>query len=155
MRRMAWIVTPVLILALSAAPVRAQSAPVIDVDTFGLELCPQSVCGAAIFAGFLAGQVGSNPHALGTFIVGVTHETPLPDPGEVVALKDGAFELRVGLRRLRGIVSGGTLLANVVPANTFTVSADLTLENGAELRFEGLLDHNVFPPTIVGRMVSQ
>jgi hypothetical protein len=153
MRRMAWIVTPLLILALSAAPVRAQSAPVIDVDTFGLELCPQSVCGAAIFTGLLFGRVGNNPHALGTFIVGVKHDTPLPEPGQFVNLTGGAFELRVGIRRLRGIVEGGTLLAN--PDNTFAVDAALTLLTGDKLSFQGLLDHNVFPPTIVGSMASQ
>jgi hypothetical protein len=33
------MVIPVLILALRATPARAQSAPVIDVDAFGVELC--------------------------------------------------------------------------------------------------------------------
>jgi hypothetical protein len=153
MRRTAWIVAPVLVVALSAAPVRAQSAPVINVQTFGLELCPQSICGAAIFSGLFFGRVGSNPRALGTFIVGVIHETPLPEPGNTIDLLGGQFELRVGLRRLRGEVSGGTLLAN--PDNTFFVDAELTLQSGDQLRFQGVLDHNVFPPTIIGGMASQ
>jgi hypothetical protein len=83
----------------------------------------------------------------------VNHETPLPSPGNFVFLTGGAFELRFGLRRLRGIVSGGDLLAN--PDNTFAVGADLSLQSGDKLRFEGLLDHNVFPPTVIGRVVSQ
>jgi hypothetical protein len=153
MHRKACMAIAVLILALGATPARAQSAPVLDVDAFGIELCQQaSPCGAAVFAGLLFGQVGSNPHALGTFIVAVNHEIPLPEPGGTVDLTGGAFELRFGLRRLRGIVSGGDLLAN--PGNTFEVGADLTLLSGDKLRFEGQLDHTVFPPTVIGRVVS-
>jgi hypothetical protein len=34
------------------------------------------------------------------------------------------------------------------------VTANLRLENGDELLYGGLLDHNVFPPTVIGPMVS-
>jgi len=61
------------------------------------------------------------------------------------------FELRVGFRRFRGVVlPGGTLFNN--SNNTFTVEATLILTSGGsgQLHYVGLLDHNVFPPTIVG-----
>ena len=65
------IVSGVILLVLSGWARPAQAAiPFIDVRAFGLELCPQSFCGAAIFVGLLHGQVGSNPNALGTFAVG-------------------------------------------------------------------------------------
>ena len=151
MRRAAWFLAPVLILVLGSAPVRAASSPVFDVDTFGLELCPQSICHAAIFAGFVVGRVGNNPFAVGTFVVVATHE-PLPEPGETADLIDGSFELRFGLRRFRGTVEGGSLFNTGL--NTFEVTANLKLDNGDELLYQGLLDHNVFPPTVAGPMVS-
>ncbi len=42
-----------------------------------MELCEQAVCGSAIFVAIFSGQVGFNPHALGTIAVSVTHN-PLP-----------------------------------------------------------------------------
>lgn len=148
MRRAVSILTVFVILAASARPLQAASTPVINVNTVGLELCPQSICGAAIFTGVLFGQVGPGP-ALGTFAVAVTH-APLPDPYEVAAVTGGVFELRVGLRRIRGVVSGGTLFNN--GDNTFTVQAVLTITSGGsgQVLYTGLLNHNVFPPTIIG-----
>ena len=149
MRRAAWFLTPVLILTLGTAPVRADSLPVIEVDTFGLELCPQSICGAAIFTGLIFGRVGFNRHALGTFIVAAKHED-LPEPGGEANLTGGLFELRVGLRSFKGFVGGGTITNN--SDNTFTIDATLVFTSGAvgTTQYRGLLDHNVFPPTIVG-----
>jgi hypothetical protein len=154
MRRAAWLFTPVLVLTLAASPVRAASTPIVDVDTFGLELCPQSVCGAAIFAGFFVGQVGFNKHAIGTFVVAAMHED-LPElPGEERLLTGGVFEMRVGFRSLKGIVESGTLTNN--GDNTFTVDATLRFTSGAvgTTHYLGLLDHNVFPPTVIGPMTQ-
>jgi hypothetical protein len=146
------VLSAVIVLTLGAGirPAQAASIPVINVNTFGIELCPQSICGAAIFTGLLHGQVGGNDRALGTFTAALTHE-PLPEAGETANLTGGVFEFRVGLRRIRGIVlPGGTLLNN--GNNTFTVSATLYITNGGSgtLHFEGVLNHNTFPPTIVG-----
>jgi hypothetical protein len=148
----AWVSAAiVLILACGARPAQAASIPFIDVDTFGIELCPQSICGAAIFVGLLHGDVGANPHALGTFSVAITHE-PLPEPDHAAPLTGGVFEFRVGLRRIRGVVAGGVLFNN--GDNTFSVRAVLAILSGGTgtVTFEGLLDHNVFPPTIAGRV---
>lgn len=92
-----------LILTCGARPAQAASVPLIfNVNAFGLELCPQSMCGAAIFVGVLDGQVGSNPSALGTFAVGITH-TGLPDEGNpLTVLAGGSFDFRFFLRRIRG-----------------------------------------------------
>jgi hypothetical protein len=150
------VLSAVIVLTLGAGVRQAEaiSIPVINVATFGIELCPQSICGAAVFTGLLQGQVGSNDRALGTFATALTHE-PLPDAFQVANLTGGVFDFRVGLRRIRGIVlPGGTLLNN--GNNTFTVDATLYITSGGAgtLHFQGLLNHNTFPPTIVGT-VSQ
>jgi hypothetical protein len=144
----------VLTLGAWARAADAASVPVINVNTFGIELCPQAICGAAIFTGLIQGQVGANPNALGTFAAALTHE-PLPDPFQTANLTGGVFEFRVGLRRIRGIVlPGGTLLNN--GDNTFTVDATLLITSGGSgtLHFVGVLSHNTFPPTIVGTVTQ-
>jgi hypothetical protein len=143
----------ILALMLSAVPARAASTPVVNVMTYGVELCPQSICGAAIFTGVLYGRVGSKPLALGTFIVAVTHDE-LPQPFESAAVTGGGFELAVGLQRIKGVVSGGTLFNN--GDNTFTVDATLTIVAGGSgtLHYRGLLNHNVFPPTVIGPLTQ-
>ena len=155
MRRAAWLLAPVLALTLGVAPVRADSVPIIEVQTFGLELCPQSFCGAAIFTGVLAGRVGGNPHALGTFFVAATHQDLPEAEGDEAALTGGVFELRVGLRRFKGVVAGGSLTNN--GDNTFTVDARLvfTSDNAQGMvHYRGLLNHNVFPPTVIGEITQ-
>jgi hypothetical protein len=142
-----------LVMTCGARSADAASVPLIDVRTFGIELCPQSICGAAIFVGVLHGQVGANPHALGTFSVAITHD-PLPEPNQAARLTGGVFEFRVGLRRIRGVVAGGVLFNN--GDNTFTTRAVLAITSGGSgfVIYEGLLDHNVFPPTVVGRVTQ-
>jgi hypothetical protein len=150
MRRTVAYLTIGLIVLAGARPAQAASTPVINVSTFGIELCPQSICGAAIFTGFLQGQVGGNNNAVGTFLAALTHD-PLPDPLSTAAITGGIFELRVGLRRIRGVVlPGGTLFNN--GNNTFTVDAVLLIMSGGSgtVNYHGLLNHNTFPPTIVG-----
>ena len=142
------------ILRPGATRVQAASLPVINVTTYGIELCPQSICGAAIFTGVLYGQVGLNPKAVGTFAVAVTHED-LPDPYETSAVTGGVFELAIGLRRIKGFVApGGTLFNN--GNNTYTVDATLVITSGGigTLHYKGLLNHNVFPPTIIGPLTQ-
>ena len=144
MKRAVSLLTALMILVAGSRPVYA-SDPVITARISGIELCPQFICGAAFFTGFVAGQVGANPAAFGTFLVAITHD-PLPQlPGEEAALTGGVFEIRVGLRRIRGVVSDGTLRNN--GNNTFTVQAVLTITNGGsgDMNFLGILDHRGFP----------
>jgi len=140
-----------MIVVAVSRPVQAVSDPVIDARIFGIELCPQFICGAAIFSGVVAGQVGNNPRAFGTFAVAIIHED-LPDPGQEAAIVDGVFEIRVRLQRIRGVVSDGTLTNN--GDNTFTVEAVLTIAGGGgEAFFCGTLDHRGFP-TISGTIAQ-
>ena len=136
-------------LLVSTAPPLRASTPVINANTYGLEFCPQYICGAAVFAGVLGGQVGSNPFALGTFVVAVTHED-LPPPFQTAGVTGGFFQLNVGSRQMQGVILGGTLLNN--GNNTFTVNATMLIVSGGSgiVRYQGLLNHNTFPPTIVG-----
>jgi hypothetical protein len=150
MKRVLVSATLVLVLAFGARPAQAASVPFINLQTYGLELCPQSWCGAALFVGILHGQVGSNPFALGKYAVAITHD-PLPDPGAASAITCGVFEFHVGLRRIEGVVLPGGVLFNNGD-NTFAVRAVLFITRGGwgTLVFNGLLNHNVFPPTVVG-----
>lgn len=160
MKRAAVCSTIVLIVLAGVRPAQA-SVPVINVNTFGIELCPQFVCGAAIFTGILHGQVGGNPNAFGTFAAALTHD-PLPPPGEQAALTGGVFELRVGFRRIRGVVlpfdpveNTGTLVNT--GENTYIVDAVLLITSGGSgtAHFRGLLDHNTLVPTIAGAITQQ
>jgi hypothetical protein len=153
MKRTLACLTVLLVVAGAAQPVRAESNPTFNVTTYGLELCSQDMCGAAIFAGVVVGRVNGNP-AAGTFAVAVTHD-PLPEPYHVAAITGGQFEFRIGLRRISGIVEGGTLYNT--GQNTFVVHSLLKITRGGSgsLVYDGLLDHNVFPPTVVGTVVTQ
>jgi hypothetical protein len=154
MKRPVFLFGALLILLAGTIPVRASNpVPYMDVRIAGLELCEQAVCGYAIFAGVLFGRVGYNPAALGTFGVAVNHDYPLPAPGACSNVTGGGVEIRVGLRRIRGVITqtDDGLCANVFPPNTFAVSANVTLENGlGNVVFDGLLDHRVFPPIVTG-----
>lgn len=150
-RRLSWIVI-VLVLLAGALPVRASSIPVIAGNVAGFELCPQSVCGAAIFAAIFSGQVGNNPYAFGTVAVAITH-APLPDPGDTAAILGGTWSIRLlSGRTFTGVATGGSLFNN--GDNTYHVMVNMLLTGGGAgaLTFEGTLSHRVFPPTIVGRI---
>jgi len=142
-----------LVLTCGARPAQAASIPFIDVAAFGIELCPQSLCGSAIFAGLLFGQVEPNPNAVGASVAAINHQTPLPvNVDDAVAITGGAFEFRFGLRRIRGAVPFGVLVSN--GDNTFTIVATLETTEGDLLDAVVFLDHNVFPPRVVGRVMT-
>ncbi|HWK09028.1 MAG TPA: hypothetical protein VNR64_03190 [Vicinamibacterales bacterium] len=138
-------------LLLFAAPVHAASTTT-DALARGIELCPQSICGSAIFTGILSGTVAGINTRLGSFIVAVQHEDLPVTAGDTAAITSGAFELRAGVRTVRGVITGGQLVSN--GDNTFTVFLDLLSNTGQVLAFQGVLSHNTFPPTIVGHIVS-
>ncbi|HYN09053.1 MAG TPA: hypothetical protein VES67_16840 [Vicinamibacterales bacterium] len=148
-RLVSFSVLTVLVIA-GTVPVRASSLPVIQGQVSGLELCPQSICGAAIFTGLFVGQVNLNPFSIGVVTVGAKHE-PLPDPGETADITGGVWSLRLlNGRRFTGIVTGGSLFNN--GNDTFAVSVQMQILSGGsgDLQFEGTLSHQVFPPTLVG-----
>jgi hypothetical protein len=142
---------PLVFLLCFAAPVRAV-APTTDADVFGIELCAQFMCGSAIFAGILSGEVAGVQTPLGTFGVSVTHEAlpTLSDPES--AITGGTFELRSATRTIRGIVLGGTL--TYLPNQQFGVQMSLATRNAGMMAFVGILSHQTFPPTISGHIYS-
>jgi len=142
---------PLLLLLVFAAPVRA-AAPTTDATAFGIELCPQSFCGSAIFTGFLLGEVAGVNASPGSFLVAVKHDDLPTQAAPISLITGGAFELRAGLRTVRGTIVGGTLIFQ--PDNTFLVSMSLVARDGSTMTFEGVLSHQTFPPTIVGHIFS-
>jgi hypothetical protein len=144
----AFLVTALLLTTL---PVAADSIPVIEGDIDGIELCPQSICGAAFFIGQFAGHVNALPRQ-GVFLGAITHQ-PLPEPDETSFITGGTWLIRIPFRTFRGVVlPGGTLTNN--GDNTFTVAITMLITQGGTgtLNFTGTLSHEVFPPTIVGTL---
>lgn len=142
----------VAVLVAGAAPIQADSVPQISGLVSGIELCEQDVCGSAVFVGLFFGQVGSNPRAIGTVGVAVNHdELPVNDSSPITG---GVWRLRLlSGRTITGEIDGG-LLVNPCngSANAYCVSVDLEITSGGHgtLSFEGILSHEVFPPTISG-----
>lgn len=155
-RAVASLAIVLLILVAGVRPAQAASIPIINVGAFGIEVCPQFFCHVAIFAGILQGQVDSNDNAFGTFVVAITHED-LPPPFQFADITGGGVELRIGLRRIQGIVlPGGKLFNN--NDNTFGVGAVLVLTSPGTSGFviiRGLLNHNTPIPTVVATLTQQ
>lgn len=142
---------PLLLLLVFAAPVRA-AAPTTDASAFGIELCPQSICGSAIFTGFLWGEVAGVNAAPGSFLVSVKHDDLPTESHPLSLITGGAFELRAGLRTVRGTIVDGTL--TYLGNDLFSVEMSLVARNGSTMTFQGFLSHQTFPPTIWGQIVS-
>jgi hypothetical protein len=145
-----------VIVALAIAPVSltAASVPSITGAVAGVELCPQSICGAAIFAGNFAGMVNSRP-VTGVFSTAVTHQDLPTTVGGKALITGGAWAIQVPGRLFAGAVApGGTLTYN--GDNTYTVQLTMVLTTGGTgtLSFTGILNHNMFPPTIGGTITQ-
>lgn len=138
-------------LLLFAAPARAADNPT-NAFAFGIELCPESICGSAIFTGLLSGTVAGVNTRLGSFAVAVEHDDLQPNAGDITLINGGSFQLRAGFRTVRGFVVGGQLVTN--GDGTFNVMMQLVSSTGQSYLFIGKLSHNTFPPTIVGQIVS-
>lgn len=143
-----------LMFVVASVPMKAVSNPAITGTISGVELCPQSICREAVFAGNFAGLVKAKPTA-GVFWAGITHEDLPTTEGDTAAITGGSWLIRTRTRVFTGAIEdGGYLTYN--GDNTFTVHLTMDLDTGGKgtLTFDGLLDHNPFPPTIVG-FVSQ
>ena len=149
-RRFSWLVV-LIVLLLGAAPLRASSVPGIQGTANGIELCEQAVCGSAIFVAIFSGQVGFNPHVLGTIVVSVKH-TPLPgDDDPPASLTGGVWQLQPLFgQKIAGIVTGGSIDNN--GDGTFHVIAHMFSPATGSSTFDGTLSHNAFPPTIKGNI---
>jgi hypothetical protein len=143
------------LLCLAASlPAHAVSHPSITGTISGVELCTQDLCGQAVFAGDFVGYVNKQG-ASGVFLVQVTHG-PLPDTaGGTTPITGGSWWIRTDKEKIySGSVTGGTLTYN--GDGTFNVVLAMQLNNPGTgtMTFNGLLNHNVFPPTI-GGTISQ
>ncbi len=139
-------------LLLVAPQAMAISNPSLTGSVSGTELCPQSICGSAIFAGSFKGKVNGKSTS-GSFWTGVNYESPLPSgtSHDTTTITGGTWLIWTTRGAFAGSVAyGGTIAAN--GNNTFAVSAVLDLTEGGtgSVDFDGTLNHNVFPPTIVG-----
>jgi hypothetical protein len=151
MKRSFSLVIFLAVLLLSVQPAIG-SDPTIVGEISGVELCPQSACGAAIFTGTCDCKV-NNLHTVGFFWVAVQH-APLPDPFFSSAISAGNWNLTTLEGRFSGKVLEGSILNN--NNNTFTIIARLRIEKGGagDVIVTGLLDHNDFPPTFEGQLVQ-
>ena len=154
--RLAFLLTALL---LATVPVAAD-APFVQGGIAGIELCPQSICGVAIFVGEFEGSIDGGLPRHGIFLAGINHEPELPDEdGESIAITGGSFVIRLPFRTpIRGVVDrvGGTLTKNE-NEETFAVAMPLHVLSPDGLvagTFLGTLSHEVFPPTIVGPLVT-
>ena len=139
----------IVAVAISSVTVRASSWPIINGKVSGIELCPQSFCGAAVFAGVFKGQIGFNLNAVGTMAVAV-HHGPLPiDQGDCTPIPGGVWTIKTLFRKLEGVASGELCYNG---GNTYHISVGMQITSGGTglASFEGTLDHNVFPPTVKG-----
>jgi hypothetical protein len=146
--KLSWGVAGLAIL-LSAGVATAGSQPVITGKVEGLETCAQFSCGSAQFLGTSQLQVGTI-QGKGGFFVQVTHG-PVPlIPGGTAPITGGQWAMSANQTVFTGGVGSGSLFNN--GNNSFTVTLTLLLAAGGSgtLSFTGILDHNTFPPTIVG-----
>ena len=142
--------TLAMLLLVAPRAMATSSVPPLKGSVSGTELCPQFVCGSAIFAGSFKGTVNGNSTS-GSFWTGVNYASPLPSAGKTTTITGGTWLIWTTRGTFAGnIRSGGTITANA--NNTFTVSAilDFTEGGSGSVGFVGSLNHNVFPPTIVG-----
>jgi hypothetical protein len=139
----------IIAIAVSSVTVRASSWPVINGQVSGIELCPQSWCGVAVFSGVFKGQIGFVQNAVGAIGVAV-HHGPLPVfEDDCTPIPDGVWAIRTLLRKFEGLAVGELCYNG---DNTYHISVGMQITSGGmgPLKFEGTLDHNVFPPTVKG-----
>ena len=150
-RRVAVAALVVALLLIPRAP-RVEAATALGGEVSGFEICPQELCGAAIFLGAFRGTLDGVDDPGGWWVV-VNHE-PLPRAGASAAIRGGRWGLRAGERRLPGSVASGTLRNN--GDGTFTVTPVLVLSGGGEgaLTLAITLDHRAFPPAVTGRLAT-
>ena len=137
----------------STATLAAQSRPSLSGVVGGIELCPQYICGFALFVGQFQGELNGRD-ATGGFVGAITHEA-LPAPGGSAAITGGEWTITANRRVLSGEVAGGSIYN--LNGTQFCVEMTMNVDDGGrgQMYFTGLLDHNPFPPTIGGIVTQQ
>ena len=153
-RRLALAMLPAVLATLLLAPgtLHAANSTSLSGKIAGLELCPQQVCGAAIFMGRFNGTLDGTADS-GSWWVAIRHED-LPTPGARANITDGVWGMAVGDHALRGVITAGSILNN--GDGTFEVTPQLGIREGGEgaLSLSILLDHGPFPPRVRGNVTS-
>jgi hypothetical protein len=153
MRKVFGVLAFGLILLFSSTAAQAASIPTIDGQVAGIELCPEFICGVAIFAGAFQGQVGFFPNAKGIVWTALNHgELPTEVGAFTPIFPGGIWELKTLLRRFGGVVTGGQI--TYIGNNLFQVTVNLTLTTGGSgnLTASAILDHNTPIPTFGGTL---
>jgi hypothetical protein len=152
MRRAALAIILAIVLGVTPIRLSADSRPALSGLAAGIELCPQFICGFALFAGQFQGTLNSRP-ASGHFIAGLVH-APLPPIGQIAPIFGGRWIITANRRILQGDVTGGGILN--LNDTQFCVSIEMSITEGGsgELFFSGVLDHGPFPPGIFGAVTQ-
>ena len=149
-----------LLCLIASATAVAQSQPVIAGAIHGHEVCPQAIefCGGrAWFAGKFVGQLLDQGPSTGSFLVGVSHEALNQTDGGVTQITGGEWVivLKQDRQLISGMVQPGGTLTYRAASNAFDVALTLLITHGngsGTGTFRGVLDHNPFPPEIIGMM---
>ncbi len=161
MNKRIFFVGTLLIVLATWQPLQA-SEPAIDGQVSGIELCPQFICGNALFTGIYRGEVDGAP-ALGTWFAAINHE-PLPELGEdAVAINGGEWSLRTWVFRgiffptrmhFRGDFGAGTLQAE--PGNFYRALVPMSVTSGGSgpINLDLLLDENSIPQPVNGNLTQ-
>jgi hypothetical protein len=133
------------------------ASPRVHGKIVGIEICPQSVCGAAVFLFEFRGELNDRP-ARGFGWIAIVHED-LPAPNAESDILYGTGVLTIGLHRLEiGAIGGHLYGADLIGehgSDVFGVDAALVICNrrgqcGSHVFEHGLLDHETLIPTIEG-----
>ena len=138
-----------LMLAIGSTTALAATVPLpVTAAASGIELCPQFICGIAIFTGIVQGQIGNNPNAFGTVTVALNH-TDLPTAANPTPaqITKGIWQLQ----KYSGTVIGG--LITLKEDKLFRVQILMKATDGRTLYFDGTLDHHPLIPTVKGAFV--
>jgi hypothetical protein len=148
MRRIAAAGIVAIVLALGGIRLSADSHPALSGGAAGIELCPEFICGFALFVGQFEGAVNSKP-ASGAFVAAVVHDDLPPVQGNA-AITGGQWTITAGKKEFSGDVVDGNIFN--FNGTQFCITMTLQINSGGtgEIYFTGLLDHGPFPPTIAG-----
>lgn len=140
---------------IASATAIAQTTPTINGRVTGIELCSQSLCGYAWFAGTFVGKVGDLGDTTAAWAVRVTHDSLNQANKGVTSVTGGDWILVLnGDVSISGTIDPGGTLTYRAGNNTFDVDLTLTISQGGsgKVSFDGTLNHSVFPPPITGKM---
>jgi hypothetical protein len=151
-----------LLCSVASATAVAASQPAITGTIHGHEVCPQAIsfCGGkAWFAGKFVGHLANNVPVTGSFLVGVSHESLNQTDGGTTQATGGEWVIVIKQvpQELSGTIQPGGTLTYHAASNAFFVALTLVIspnDGSGTFNFQGVLDHNPFPPEITGMLLQ-